>query len=95
MLLVCGGKSCLLHGNHNVIMVMCNNRSRIYTPRFATLTLVESVGGAYMWDLTFYLANTPPLPVPHLNVDIILYYRQIEAANLPSLLVQKLMVKID
>ena len=44
-----------------------------------------------MRDLTFYLANTPPLPVPRLDVDIgILYYRPIEAANLPSLLIQKL-----
>jgi len=33
--------------------------SRIYAPRLATLALVESVGGAYMRDLTFYLANTP------------------------------------
>ena len=64
--------------------------SRIYAPRFAALTLVESVGGAYMRDLTFYLANTPPLPVPCLDVDITLYYRPIEAADLPSLLVQKL-----
>jgi len=23
-----------------------------------------------MWDLTFYLANTPPLPVPRLDDDI-------------------------
>ena len=42
----------------------------IYAPHFATLTLVESVGGAYMWDLTFYLANMPHLPVPRLDVDI-------------------------
>ena len=27
-------------------------------------------GGAYMWDLTFYLANTPPLLGPRLDVDI-------------------------
>ena len=52
--------------------------------------LVESVGGAYMRDLTFYPANTPPLPLPCLDVDITLYYRLIEAADLPSLLVQKL-----
>ena len=41
-----------------------------------------------MRDLTFYLANTPPLPaVPRLDVDIgTLYYRQIEAADLSSLL---------
>ena len=57
--------------------------SRICAPRFATLALVESVGGAYMQDLTFYLANTPPLPVPCLDADIgTLYYRLIEAADL-------------
>jgi len=45
--------------------------SRIYAPHFATLALVESVGGwAYMRDLTFYLANTPPLLMPRLGVDI-------------------------
>jgi len=44
--------------------------SRIYAPRFATLALVESAGGAYMRDLTFYLANTPPLPVPRLDIGI-------------------------
>jgi len=44
-----------------------------------------------MRDLTFYLTNTPPLPVPRLDVDIgTLYYRPIEAADLLSLLVQKL-----
>ena len=40
-----------------------------------------------MRDLTFYPANTPPLPLPRLDA---LYYRPIEAADLPSLLVQKL-----
>ena len=49
--------------------------SRIYAPRFATLVLVENVGGAYMRDLTFYLANTPPLPVPRLDVHIIITER--------------------
>jgi len=52
-----------------------------------------------MWDLTFYPANTPPLPLPRLDVDITYYHtsllsmilhRPIEAADLPSLLVQKL-----
>ena len=62
--------------------------SHIYAPRFATLALVESVRGAYMQDLTFYLANTLPLLVPCLDVDIgTLYYRLIEAADLPSLLI--------
>ena len=67
--------------------------SRLYAPPFATLALVENVGGAYMRDLTFYLANTPPLPVPRLDVDITLYYGPIEAADLPSLLV--LVQKLD
>ena len=49
--------------------------------------LVESVGGAYMRDLTSYPANMPPLPLPRLDVDITLYYGLIEAADL---LVQKL-----
>jgi len=41
-----------------------------------------------MWDLIFYLTHTPPLPVPRLDVDIgTLYYRPIEAADLPSLLI--------
>jgi len=44
--------------------------SRIYAPSFATLALVESVSGAYMRDLTFYLENTPPIPGPRLDVDI-------------------------
>ena len=44
--------------------------THIYAPRFATLALVESGGGAYMRDLTFYLENTPPLPGPRLDVDI-------------------------
>ena len=47
------------------------------------------MGGAYMWDLTFYLANTLPLPGPHLDVDIgTLDYKLIEAGldtGLPSL----------
>jgi len=38
-----------------------------------------------MWDLTFY---PPPLPVPRLDVDMgTLYYRPIEAADLPLLLI--------
>ena len=45
----------------------CTVVSRIYAPCFATLTIVESVGEA---DLIFYLANTPPLLVPHLDVDV-------------------------
>ena len=41
--------------------------SHIYAPRFA---LVKSVGGAYLQDLTFYLANTTPLSGQCLDVDI-------------------------
>jgi len=74
---------------------------RIYTLDFATLAPVESVGGAYMRDVTFYLANTPPLPGPHLDVDIgTLYYRPLKKLVQPqlaftSLVLQNLMVKID
>ena len=50
--------------------------SRIYAPHFATLELVESVGGASMRDLTFHLAYTPPLPGQHLDVDIGTLYSQ-------------------
>jgi len=42
--------------------------SCIYATCFATLALVESMGGAYTRNLTFYLAN--PLPGPCLDVDI-------------------------
>jgi len=58
--------------------------SSIYAPRFATLALVKSVGGACMWDLTFYLANTPPLPGPRLDADIgtVLYHRPVTEADL-------------
>ena len=55
--------------------------SRIYAPRFATLALVESIGGAYMRDLTFYLANVPPLPGPRLDVDIGILQTVIEAGS--------------
>ena len=42
-----------------------------------------------MRDLTFYLTNTPPLPGPHLDVDIgTLYYRHRSA--FASLVLQKL-----
>jgi len=40
-------------------------------PPFATLVLVKNVGGAYMPDLTFYLASTPPLLVPRLDVHVL------------------------
>ena len=41
-------------------------------PPFATLALVQSVGGAYTWDVTFSLAATPSLtvPYPQLRVQI-------------------------
>jgi len=34
------------------------------------LAIAKFVGGTYMSDPTFYLASTPPLPVPRLDVDI-------------------------
>ena len=59
--------------------------SRIYAPPFCNLSASRKCRGAYMQDLTFYLANTPPLPMPRLDVDIgTLYYRPID---LPSLLI--------
>ena len=76
--------------------------SSIYAPRFATLALVKSVGGACMWDLTFYLANTPPLPGPRLDADIrtVLYYRPVTEADLTLICLRfsssrNWMVKID
>ena len=73
--------------------------SRIYAPLFATLALVENVGGAYMWDLTFHLANTPPLPVPRIDVDILILQKPAgHVATLVCLVLQKLeylLVKID
>ena len=60
------------HGAYTVV-------SCIYAPSFATLALVESIGGAYMRDLTFYLANMPPLPGPRQDVDLgTLYYRPLQ-----------------
>ena len=38
-------------------------------PLFCNLSASQKRRGAYMRDLTFYLANMPPLPVPCLNVD--------------------------
>jgi len=64
--------------------------SCIHALCFAKLELVESVGGAYMRDLMFYLANTPPLLVPCLDVghrNIILQTnRNWFNTGLPSLL---------
>ena len=73
-------------------LYVCTVVSRIYAPRFATFLLVESVGGGgeggglYVGSDT-YLTNTPPLPVPRLDVDIGIYYRPVEATDLPSLLI--------
>ena len=55
----------ILEQHHSTVV------SRIYAPRFATLVLAENVVGAYtcMRDLTFCLVNTPPLPVPRLDVQ--------------------------
>jgi len=56
--------------------------SRIYAPRFATLVLAENVGGTYMRDLTFCLANTPPLPVPRLDMlDVHILQTDTEAGS--------------
>ena len=48
-------------------------------PPFCNLSASRKHRGAYMWDLTFYLTNTPPLPGPCLDVDIgTLYYRPLQ-----------------
>ena len=44
-----------------VSSVVWAEESLTQPPCFATLALIKRVGGAYMWDLTFYFANTPPL----------------------------------
>ena len=64
---------------------------------FCNLSALESVGGAYMWDLTFYLANTPLLLGPHLDVDIGQTDRTWFDIDLSSLLLSstKSIAKID
>jgi len=39
--------------------------SRKYAPPFATLSLVQNVGGAYTWDVTISLVITPSLLIKH------------------------------
>ena len=60
--------------------------SRIYAPPFATLMLVESVGGGLYAGSDILSREYAPSSVATPR----LYYRPIEAADLPSLLVQKL-----
>ena len=53
--------------------------SRIYAPRFATLALVESIGGGLICGIWHFISQTP-LPVPRLDVGIrTLYYRPFPA----------------
>jgi len=52
-------------------------------PLFCNLSTSQICRGAYMWDLTFYVVNMPPLLVPHLDVDIGMYYKPIEAGLTP------------
>ena len=84
---------------------ICTMVSHIYAPCFATLALVESVGGPYMQDLTFYLAITPTFSsaMPrclHGNINILQTDRSWFNICLPSLLSSSrnskyLVVKID
>jgi len=88
--------NCTLWGMALIITVV----SRIYNPHFATLALVERIGGAYTRDLTFYLANAPPLPGPHLAVDIGTFILQTSVlvryrSAFASLVLEYLLVKID
>ena len=49
--------------------------SRKYASPFATLALVQNVGGAYTWDATISLAITPSLPMstrPHVRRRLVL-----------------------
>ena len=39
-------------------------------PPFATLVLVQNVGGAYMRDATISLAITPSLPIKHDSLSV-------------------------
>ena len=68
-------------------------------PPFATLALVKNVEGAYMGYLTFYLANTPPIPVPRLDVHILQTDTEAQHVSTPVCLVlqklEYLLVKID
>ena len=52
-------------------------------PQFCNLSTSQMCRGAYMGDLTFYVVNTPPLPVPRLDVYIRMHYRPIEAGSTP------------
>jgi len=74
--------------------------SRVCIPHFATLVLVESVWGAYMWDLTFYLMNMNTPPLPGSCIDVNIYYIPLQKLvwhHLPSLLLssRNCMVKFD
>ena len=51
--------------------------SRIHAPSFATLELVESIGGAYMRDQTFHLARIRPVFRGHAYRDVDLGLRNI------------------
>jgi len=59
----------------------------LYLPRtgkhHSSVTILSPLGRAYMRDLTFYLANTPPLPGPHVDVDIGILQTATEAGSTP------------
>ena len=61
-----------------VFIVTCMGRSKVLPvhlimyrsvpqirPPFATLALVQNIGGAYTWDAAISLAITPSLPIKH------------------------------
>ena len=54
-----------------LLSVVSSDRSVSHMrPLFCNISASRKRRGAYMQDLTFYLANTPPLPVPCLDVAV-------------------------
>ena len=62
---------------------ICTMVSHIYAPCFATLALVESVGGLICRIQHFILQLRPLFPVPCLDIYMgtLIYYRLIEAGS--------------
>jgi len=59
----------------------------VVSPPFCNLSASRKRRGGLYAGSDISLANTLPLLVPSLDVDIGLYYRLIEAADLPLLLI--------
>ena len=59
------GSGTFLNKAHSLYTCVYTVVSRKYAPPFATLALVQNVGGAYTRDATISLAITPSLPIKH------------------------------